>query len=182
MGPDAWQADFTESQLIDYRHFGSFNITPLYESGCGLSYTSFALEGSLDVERATLKISAKPSAHVEVLPGGNIELWQSILRLRTALKNTGNVAGATVLQLYVVFPADTMPDRGFQKMCLQPGETGTATFELLRKSVIFWDVQSQAWVIPVGNFEFRGGFSSRNIVDIVSHAVLEWTVGYGAVS
>ncbi|KAI9146730.1 putative beta-glucosidase G [Paramyrothecium foliicola] len=33
--PDAWQVDFSEGQLIDYRHFDANNIEPLYEFGFG---------------------------------------------------------------------------------------------------------------------------------------------------
>jgi beta-glucosidase len=32
--------NFTEGDLIDYRYFDAKNITPLYEFGYGLSYTS----------------------------------------------------------------------------------------------------------------------------------------------
>ncbi|KAI1331071.1 glycoside hydrolase family 3 protein [Xylariaceae sp. FL0255] len=41
-GNGAPQQDFTEGVFIDYRHFDKANITPIYEFGFGLSYTSFS--------------------------------------------------------------------------------------------------------------------------------------------
>ncbi|KAF2669413.1 hypothetical protein BT63DRAFT_446947 [Microthyrium microscopicum] len=52
------QQDFTEGLLIDYRHFDHYNITPRYEFGYGLSYTTFALS-NLTIHNYKLK-SALP--------------------------------------------------------------------------------------------------------------------------
>ncbi|KAL3428426.1 glycosyl hydrolase family 3 [Phlyctema vagabunda] len=41
-GQDAPQVDFTEGVFIDYRTFDKRNITPIYEFGFGLSYTTFS--------------------------------------------------------------------------------------------------------------------------------------------
>ena len=40
-GQDSPQVDFTEGIFIDYRRFDKYNLTPTYEFGYGLSYTTF---------------------------------------------------------------------------------------------------------------------------------------------
>jgi len=62
---------------------------------------------------------------------------------------------------------------------LQPAEAGTVAFESLHRDISFWDVQSQAWVIPAMKFEFLGGFSSRDVADAVSRRVLQWVARIG---
>lgn len=41
------QSDFDEGVLTDYRYFDAHDITPRYEFGFGLSYTSFSFSGLL---------------------------------------------------------------------------------------------------------------------------------------
>lgn len=84
------------------------------------------------------------------------------------ISNTGEVPGAEVAQLYITLPpsAPESPPRqlrGFAKLPLAAGESGTATFNLRRKDLSYWDVGAQQWVVPEGEFGVAVGASSRDI-------------------
>ncbi|KAH8596964.1 glycosyl hydrolase family 3 N terminal domain-containing protein [Bisporella sp. PMI_857] len=178
--PEAWQDDFTEGQLVDYRHFDAYNITPLYEFGFGLSYTTFSLAQTSRVSRIVKRITPSPDATKAIQPGGNPDLWDPVLQVTTSVTNSGNVAGATVPQLYVSFPPRSVPPgtpvkvlRGFEKVRLGAGHSQKVTFQVLRRDLSYWNTTSQTWVIPQGNFVFRVGFSSRDIQSQVEYNVLQ---------
>ncbi|QDS67779.1 hypothetical protein FKW77_006532 [Venturia effusa] len=168
MAPNAdgqWEDNYSEQQLVDYRMFDAKNITPLYEFGYGLSYTTFAMDGDLTISKANASIEAQPSQ--PIAPGGHADLWETVLTVTTSVSNTGTVAGATVPQLYLSFPAatDSPPKvlRGFEKVNLEPGETQTVTFPLMRRDVSNWNVVEQQWEIPAGEMMILVGFSSRDL-------------------
>ncbi|KGO37538.1 Glycoside hydrolase, superfamily [Penicillium expansum] len=180
-GPDAteewaWQSNFTEGLFIDYRHFDSQEITPLYEFGYGLSYTTFSLASPISV---TLTPSAShgsisttpPAADNSTLAlGGNPNLWTTLVNASTHVKNTGSRRGASVVQLYLSFPRGGVPSgtpirvlRGFEKVPLNAGESKKVSFSLTRRDLSYWDVQAQDWRIPSGEIQISVGFSSRDL-------------------
>ncbi|OBT52682.1 hypothetical protein VE04_07087 [Pseudogymnoascus sp. 24MN13] len=175
---DEWQADFTEGLMIDYRHFDSKNITPLYEFGYGLSYTTFSLS-SFSVSKLVKNPPAIPDASKAILPGGNPDLYSPLLTASTKVSNTGSLAGSTVVQLYISLPQDSVPTgtplrvlRGFEKVALKPGERKDVKFTLTRWDVSYWDVIAQTWRIPRGEVKVSVGFSSRDLKGEGSTAVL----------
>ena len=167
---DAWQSDFTEGLMIDYRHFDSANITPRYEFGFGLSYTTFSLT-NLDI--STVSVASVPSSPANMTgptpPGGNPDLYTTLFTVTASVTNTGPVAGATVPQLYILPPQSSVPPntppqalRGFDKVYLQPNASSVTTFDVTRRDLSYWDVASQQWTIPSGAFGVKVGFSSRD--------------------
>ncbi|KXT02631.1 hypothetical protein AC578_1161 [Pseudocercospora eumusae] len=177
--PNAWQDDFVERLLIDYRHFDYYNQSVQYEFGFGLSYTTFSI-GNISITKSldnSAEISPLPPQE-KVVPGGNPALWKTLYRITTTLTNTGSVPGATVPQLYLSLPQipgseDVTPLkqlRGFDKVSLQAGETKEVTFELTRRDLSYWDVVSQQWTISPGTFGVEVGLSSRDI-----HAMASFT-------
>lgn len=163
--PAFLQSDFTEGLYIDYRAFDAHNITPQYEFGFGLSYTTFAY-ANLTVEAVHgADRAAFPSASVAIVQGGHPQLWQVLYRVTATITNTGKRAGHEVAQLYLGVPnAPKRQLRGFERVgVLQPGESRTVQFALDRRDLSVWNVTAQAWELQKGKYAVWVGASSRNI-------------------
>lgn len=168
--PDAWQADFTEGQMIDYRHFDVNDITPLFEFGFGLSYTTFDMAPTLDVKFRERDLLPLPDNSLKIEPGGNPDLWEQLLEIRVRISNTGSLEGYAVPQLYLSLPPESAPEgtpvqvlRGFERAFLRPGEEKDVVFNLTRRELSFWNTSIQQWQVPAGTFSFRAGYSSRDV-------------------
>lgn len=119
----------------------------LYPFGYGLSYTTFAYSG--------LQVSPEK---------GGI---QNHVTVKCRVKNTGNVAGDEVVQLYVhdlysSVTTYTKMLRGFERIRLQPGEEKEVTFVLTAQDLGLWDIHDQ-FVVEPGEFEVFVGASSKDI-------------------
>jgi beta-glucosidase len=139
---------YSEGLRMGYRWFQSERIEPLFPFGYGLSYTSFALT------QTSVDAGARPGA----VP----------LRIRATVTNTGEVAGAEVVQVYLELPEATgQPPRrlvGFRKVYLEPGaRTG---IEILvdpaasHHPLSVWSYAERGFVIPEGTFRVHVGNSS----------------------
>lgn len=177
-GIDDWQSYFTEGLYTDYKYFDANNVDVLYEFGFGLSYTTFSMF-NLAVTRVNpnATIDSVPE-DLPIVPGGNPALWEPLFSAEVTVRNTGDVRGATVAQLYITLP-DSAPSgtpirslRGFDKVELAPGQRRQARFELLRRDISYWDVASQNWLIPEGEFTISVGFSSRDLVEVATFTAL----------
>ncbi|MBM7582919.1 beta-glucosidase [Caldicoprobacter guelmensis] len=114
---------------------------PLYPFGYGLSYTTF--------EYSNLKLSAEV-----------VEAGQSIT-ISVDVKNTGNMAGDEVVQLYlkdleasVDVPIHEL--KGFSRIKLQPGESTTVTFTLTPRQMALIDDDGRCILEP-GRFRVMVG-------------------------
>ncbi|KAF2751276.1 glycoside hydrolase family 3 protein [Sporormia fimetaria CBS 119925] len=155
--------DSTWDLFVDYRRFDQQNIEPRFEFGFGLSYTNFTY--------ADLTVSGTPTAGPATgptQPGGPADLWDVVATVTAKITNSGGVAGAKVPQLYIGYPASApgLPPkqlRGFSKLKLEAGASGTAKFELKRRDLSYWDTGKRAWVLPSGEFTVSVGASSRDL-------------------
>ncbi|EME45927.1 hypothetical protein DOTSEDRAFT_51541 [Dothistroma septosporum NZE10] len=73
--PLAWESEFEERLLIDYRWFDDFNASVRFDFGYGLSYTAFPLANLNIFKTATGTLSPTPPAQ-KIAPGGNPALLE----------------------------------------------------------------------------------------------------------
>lgn len=102
--------------------------------------------------------------------GGNPSLWDVVAELEVTVRNTGDVEGAEVVQLYVSFPeveGVSFPVkvlRGFEKVFLKAGEQKRVLLEIKRRELSYWDTAAQNWRMPTeGSFSLWVGRSSRDL-------------------
>ncbi len=139
---------YEEGIFVGYRGFEKQKREPLFPFGHGLSYTTFEYS---DLTVAEPKVKA----------GDSVEI-------RVQIKNTGDRAGAEVVQLYLRDVEASLPRpekelKGFRRVLLQPGETQTVAFTLDQPAMSFFDPKKDDWVAEPGAFEVLVGASSRDI-------------------
>lgn len=121
--------------------------TPLYPFGYGLSYTDFSVSAP-QLSANTLK------------PG-------SALTASVTVKNTGQRAGETVVQLYIQDVSASMSRpvkelKNFQKLMLQPGEEKVVQFSIDEDALKLYNTQLQYAAEP-GEFNVQIGLDSQNV-------------------
>ncbi|KAI9038862.1 beta-glucosidase [Aspergillus affinis] len=155
------EVNFTEGLYIDYRAFDRKEITPRFEFGFGLSYTTFKYS-DLHVKSTGNSTSALVDPSIAVVQGGHPELWDTLFEVTASITNTGDVAGSEVAQLYVEIPnAPVRQLRGFDRVPLKAGETKKVTFPLTRRDLSIWDVVAQQWRLQAAEYNVFVGASSR---------------------
>lgn len=156
------QSNFTEGVFVDYRHFDANNITPRYEFGFGLSYTTYSY--------SNLQIATVPGADTAayptgaVLEGGPADLWDVLVKVTADVANTGSMDGMEAAQLYLGIPGPGTPVRqlrGFEKPLIKAGQKATVEFDLTRRDLSVWDTVAQKWLLRNGTFDVSVGASSR---------------------
>ncbi|KAI0812884.1 glycoside hydrolase superfamily [Xylaria sp. FL0064] len=156
------QSDFDEGVYIDYRAFDAKNITPRFEFGFGLSYTTFNYSDLVVSLADGANFSSYPSK--PIVQGGHEDLWDTLVTVSATVTNTGSVTGAEVAQLYVGIPNGPVQQlRGFDKPVLNAGESAAVHFDLTRRDLSTWDVVAQNWLLQKGEYQLYVGSSSRKL-------------------
>ena len=133
---------YGEGVFVGYRYYESVDLPVRYPFGHGLSYTVFALfdlEVSRDGSRASVTVT-----------------------------NTGERAGAHVVQLYISpAPSEVARPRrelrAFEKVWLEPGASTRVEFELDARAYAHWDTRTSGWVVPGGEYLVEVGHSAHDI-------------------
>jgi beta-glucosidase len=139
---------YSEGLEMGYRWFQAQGIEPLFGFGFGLSYTTFDI--------ADVSMNAPAGANAPVIVRGSVT-------------NTGPVAGAEVVQVYLGVPVDGQPPKrlvGFQKVFVEPGESKPVTITIdpaaTNHPFGIWDYCTRRFVITPGDYTIYVGNSADN--------------------
>jgi beta-glucosidase len=127
--------EYRESLYVGYRFFETVEKEVLFPFGYGLSYTTFAYE-NLRLDKAVITD-------------------QETLTVKTTIRNTGDVAGKEIVQLYVSPGSPTafrpkLELKEFTKVDLQPGEAKEVTFTLDRRAFAHFSTIISDWQVESG--------------------------------
>lgn len=139
---------FSEGIFVGYRWFDEKNIDPLFPFGFGLSYSRFSYS----------------ELHVAHAADGG-------LNVSFNLKNTGNVAGDEVPQIYVGEPEHRPVNAqfavralcGFDRIHLNAGESRVITVHVPLRSLQYWSIASDRWSTVPSSRRVYVGSSSRDL-------------------
>ncbi|KAJ8122053.1 hypothetical protein ONZ43_g1650 [Nemania bipapillata] len=149
---------YGEGLYIGYRHYDRAKVAPLFPFGHGLSYTTFEY--------------GRPSLSNKVLTSS------APIHLVMAVTNTGTLAGAETVQIYVRDERSALPRPekelvAFDKVHLDPEETKHITVPLDKYAVGYYDPARSAWVAEEGVFKVLIGASAEDIRHSVTFEVKE---------
>lgn len=124
------------------------NQKPEFAFGHGLSYTTFQYS---NLRISPERIPSSGTVHIDI-----------------EVQNTGDRAGAEVIQLYVHNANGSEPQpreqlQGFMRINLNPGENKTVSFNLPAEQLSSWSTGKKAFAINQGKFDVYVGGGSDDI-------------------
>lgn len=144
LGKDLSRAVYSEGIYVGYRYFDSFDVSPAYPFGYGLSYTDYQI--------SDISVTAKSTGITVVC----------------TVTNTGERAGKETVQLYVSAPSGII-DHEYQSLAafaktdlLQPGGKEELTLQFDLKNIASYDESSASMILEAGDYILRIGSSSRS--------------------
>lgn len=151
---DVIDIEYKEGIFVGYRWTDrNRKHKPLFPFGHGLSYTEYEYSAP-EVSSRTMDQDGSVTVTVKV-------------------RNVGKVAGKEVVQLYIrdVRSSLARPEKelkGFEKICLEPGEEKQVSFVIDASSLSYFDPEAHCWVAEPGKFEAIVAASAEDIRGKVS--------------
>lgn len=142
-----WEVIYEEDIFVGYRYYNTFKVEDAYEFGYGLSYTNF--------DYKNLNLSS--------------DIFQDKITVSVDIKNTGEVPGREVVQVYLKAPEGKLPKPEMELInfgktrLLSPGESETLTFNVLPRDLSSFDEESSSWLAEAGNYKIRVAASSKKV-------------------
>lgn len=139
---------YREGIYVGYRYYDKAQKEVRFPFGFGLSYTQF--------KYSALKLSSREMDD------------EKELKVTFKVKNTGDVDGAEVAQVYVSDAESTVykaPQelKGFEKIFLRAGEEKQVTITLDRRAFAYYDVDLNDWNVEDGVYHIFVAASSRDV-------------------
>jgi beta-glucosidase len=147
---DSQVVRYGEGLFVGYRGYDATHTDVAFPFGFGLSYTTFAL------------------SRLDVATSGSAAAGDLAVAVAVTVTNTGAVAGAEVVQVYVrdVAASVARPVRelkGFTKVHLEPGASRRVGIALDQRAFSFWSPIHGRWVVEAGDFAVEVGPHSRDL-------------------
>lgn len=144
VGDNAAEIEYKDGIFVGYRHFCTSNTPVAYPFGFGLSYTTF--------EYQDLQLEQNSEA----------------LNVTLTVKNSGDVSGREIVQLYFSPPASALKKSkltlcGFAKTrILESGASETINVCVPLRTLASWDENDSNWVVDAGSYSLFASDSSES--------------------
>lgn len=161
---DGYKVLYDEKWKVGYRYYDLHKDEVWYPFGHGLSYTTFEY------------------SDIKVIPEDDGAL------IKCKVKNTGNVAGKEVVQLYVSDRVSTVSKpykelKNFEKIYLEPNEEKEVEFNLTDYELAYYNLSLRKWTTEPGVYDILIGSSSFDIRlkdKYIYNKECEYTLNYSA--
>ena len=149
---------YMDDIFVGYRWHDTRKIPSLFPFGYGLSYTEFKY-GEVSTDR-------------------NVYAEADTVKVLVKITNTGSMAGAETVQLYVSQDSPSLSRpvkelKGFRKQFLNRGEEKTVTLEIPVKDFALYDDRVSRWVVEPDKYTLQVASSSRDIKGAVEIEVIK---------
>lgn len=139
---DRWAATAHYDYFHGYALIDKLQQAPAFAFGFGLSYTTFLISAALNKQEYCS---------------------DETINIAVTVSNTGNCAGAEVIQCYIgqlnptEQPTPVKKLQAFEKVWLTSGEQKTVTLQIPVKNLARYDAEKQEWRVAAGEYQIEIG-------------------------